>query len=132
MKKRIAVIILAAMLATTSLFSCQGNNASSAPPAESAGGASSAGADTGISDPNVAEPGTFPVLKEPGKTKFTIGLSQDSNVLSYEEDNYHTPVSYTHLFRTQHIQDITRYRLHDRISSRIRCDDIGILLGGDV
>lgn len=90
MKKRIAVIILAAMLATTSLFSCQGNNASSAPPAESAGGASSAGADTGISDPNVAEPGTFPVLKEPGKTKFTIGLSQDSNVLSYEEDNYHT------------------------------------------
>ena len=35
-------------------------------------------------------------------------------------------------FRTQHIQYITCYRLHDRISSRIGCDDIGILLGGDV
>ena len=90
MKKRIVALLVAAMMAATCLVSCQGDAASSAPPASSEGETASGGSDTGITDPNVAEPGTYPVLKEAGKTKFTIGVSQDSNVLSYGDDNYVT------------------------------------------
>lgn len=42
---------------------------------------------TGLTDPNVAEPGTIPVLKEP--TDIIVGISEDPNVLDYE-DNYMT------------------------------------------
>ncbi len=88
MKRKVAILLAVALLATTCLFSCKGDSGASSTGTPSQ--TDSSGSSTGISDPNVAEPGTYPVLKEKGKTKFTIGVSQDPNVLSYEDDNYQT------------------------------------------
>ena len=46
---------------------------------------------TGLSDPNVAEPGTIPVLKEP--VDFVIGISEDSNIRQNGSRSAPTPIS---------------------------------------
>lgn len=40
--------------------------------------------ETGLTDPNVAEPGTIPVLKE--KMSMVVGISEDSNIIDYKDN----------------------------------------------
>lgn len=90
MKKRFILLLTAILCIIAILASCQTNNQISETKTSNSNDANNnqgSSSTTGLSDPNVAEPGTIPVLKQP--IDLVVGISESPNVLDYE-DNYMT------------------------------------------